>query len=295
MTMAQGAAQTVVVTGASSGIGRATALSFAGRGANLVLVSRSREALEEAAAACRSAGAAQACVEPADVNDEDALQRVVDTTIERFGSIDVVVHAAAVMAYGNVEYLPREVFERVVGTTIYGTANLVRVVLPVFRRQGHGSLVVVSSLLASITAPTMGAYATGKWGQLGLIRTLQQETRDLPGVTISAVAPGGVNTPIYYQGATVTGSTGRPPAYSPERVARAIVAQVDHPRRLVQSGIFNPLILAGFRLFPPVFDALVGPLLKVFGVTNNTVPDTDGNVFEPRPKGEAMHGGWRSF
>ncbi len=297
MTSPQSAAQTVVVTGASSGIGRASALRFAGRGANLVLVSRSREALEDAATACRSAGAAQACVEPADVNDEDALQRVVDTTIERFGSINVVVHAAAVMAYGNVEYLPREVFERVVGTTIYGTANLVRVVLPVFRRQGHGSLVVVSSLLASITAPTMGAYATGKWGQLGLIRTLQQETRDLPGVTISAVAPGGVDTPIYYQGATMTGSTGRPPppVYSPERVARAIVAQVDHPRRLVQSGIFNPLILAGFRLFPPVFDALVGPLLKVFGVANNTVPDKEGNVFEPRPEGEAMHGGWRSF
>jgi len=289
--------QTVVVTGASSGIGRATALHFAGRGANLVLVSRSREALEDAGAACRAAGACEVRVEPADVNDESALQHVVDATVERFGRIDIVVHAAAVMAYGTVEKLPREVFERVVGTSIYGTANLARVVLPVFRRQGHGALVVVSSLLASITAPTMGAYATGKWGQLGLIRTLQQETRDLPGVSISAVAPGGVDTPIYYQGATTTGSTGRPPppVYSPERVARAIVRQVDHPRRLVQSGLFNPLILAGFRLFPPVFDALVGPLLKVFGVANNTVPDTDGNVFEPQPEGEATHGRWRSI
>lgn len=289
--------EVAVVVGASSGIGRATALQFAGRRARLVLVSRSPQALEEAARDCRGAGGGDVVCVVADVNDEDALRHVVDTALGRFGRIDVVVHTAAVMAYGTIEDLPPEVFEQVVDTSIHGTAKLARVVLPVFRRQEHGSLIIVSSLLASIVAPTMGAYATGKWGQLALIRVLQQETRDLPGVSISAVAPGGVDTPIYYQAATVTGSTGRPPppVYSPERVARSIVARVDSPRRLVQSGFLNPVVLAGFRLFPHVFDALVGPLLKAFGVAKDSVPPTEGNVFAPRPETEQTHGHWRSL
>ena len=151
--------------------------------------------------------------------------------MQRAGALDLVVHSATVMAYGDVEDLPAEVFEQVVDTAIHGTANLARPVLATFRRQGRGDLVVVSSLLASITAPTMGAYATAKWGQLGLVRTLQQETRDVPDIHVSAVSPGGVNTPIYYQAATVLGNTGHPPppVYSPRRVGRAILAVAEKP------------------------------------------------------------------
>jgi NAD(P)-dependent dehydrogenase (short-subunit alcohol dehydrogenase family) len=287
-----GDGRVVLVTGASSGIGRATAIRFAGQGASLVLVARSGQTLAEAAGDCRRAGARAVEVHPADVLDPAALQAAVDRATGAFGRLDVVVHAATVMAYGRLEDLDPAVFERVVDTALHGTNNLVHAVLPVFRRQQRGSLVVVSSLLASITAPTMGAYATAKWGQLGMIRTLQQELRDLPGVHVSAVAPGGVNTPIYEQAATVLGHTGHPPppVYNPERVARAIVARVAHPRRLKQSGITNPVIIAGFRLFPPVFDALVGPLLKAFGMARDSVPPTTGNVFAPVPGKEATRG-----
>jgi NAD(P)-dependent dehydrogenase (short-subunit alcohol dehydrogenase family) len=297
VSRAESQPDTVVVIGASSGIGRAAALRFARRGDRLLLVSRSRAALESAATACRAAGAPEVEVEVGDVNDGPAMQAVFDGAAARWGTIDVVVHAAAVMAYGTIEELPSETFRQVVDTAIHGTANVSRAALAVFRRQESGSLIVVSSLLASIVAPTMGAYATGKWGQLGLLRTLQIEHRDLPHVHISAVAPGGVNTPIYYQAATVTGSTGRPPppTYSPDRVARSIVARVERPRRLVQSGPFNALIIAGFRCFPPVFDALVGPLLAVLGVARDQVEATDGNVFAPHPDHEATAGRWRSI
>jgi NAD(P)-dependent dehydrogenase (short-subunit alcohol dehydrogenase family) len=143
----------------------------------------------------------------------------------------------------------------------------------------------------------MGAYATAKWGQLGLVRTLQQETRDVPAIHVSAVSPGGVNTPIYYQAATVLGNTGHPPppVYSPRRVGQAILAVAENPRRLKQSGIANPLIIAGYRLVPPVFDALVGPLLKVFGMSRDSVPASDGNVFAPVPENEATTGPWRDI
>jgi NAD(P)-dependent dehydrogenase (short-subunit alcohol dehydrogenase family) len=291
------APQTVLVTGGSSGIGRATALQFAGRGARLVLVARGRSALEEAATELRAAGAAEVAVCPADVTDESALRSVVDGAIARFGRLDVVVHSAQVMAYGRVEDVPREVFDTVVRTATEGTANVARSVLPVFRRQGAGHLVVVSSLLASVTAPLMGSYVTAKWAQLGLVRVLQQETRDVPGIHVSAVAPGGVNTPIYAQGGTYIGSTGRPPipVYSAERVARAIVSRLDRPRRLVQSGFANPLVIAGFRLLPGVYDALVGPLLRTFAIARDDVPPTAGNVLSSRPDGNATDGRWRGL
>ncbi|NEK56925.1 SDR family NAD(P)-dependent oxidoreductase [Geodermatophilus sabuli] len=288
---------TALVTGASSGIGRATVLDLAGRGARLVLVARGREALETTAVEARAAGAEDVLVCPADVVDADALRRTVDSALDRFGRLDVVVHSAQTMAYGRIEDVPRAAFEAVVDTSLHGTANLARTVLPVFRRQRAGHLIVVSSLLASVTAPLMGTYAVAKWGQLGLVRTLQQEVRDAPGVHVSAVAPGGVNTPIYYQGATWAGSTGRPPppVYSPERVARAVLARLDRPRRLVQSGVANPVVIAGFRLLPAVYDALVGPLFRVFALAGDDAAPTEGNVFASRPERNAKDGRWRGF
>jgi NAD(P)-dependent dehydrogenase (short-subunit alcohol dehydrogenase family) len=290
--------QTVLITGASSGIGRATAHLFAERGANLVLMARGRQALEDTAAEARAKGAGDVVVCPADVLDEDALRTAVQGTVARSGSLDVVVHSAQVIAYGRIEDVPKAVFERVVDTALHGTANLVRTVLPVFRRQGAGHLVVVSSLLASVTTPFMGSYNAAKWGQLGLIRTLQQETRDVPGISVSAVAPGGVNTPIYSQAGSYIGLKGRPPVpiYSPERVARSVVARLDRPRRLIQSGFANPVVILGFRLFPAVYDALVGPLLRVFALADDdrTEP-TPGNVLESRPAGNATTGRWHGI
>jgi len=292
-----GRGDVVLVLGASSGIGRASAVEFARRGASLVLFSRSPSTLAEAATECREAGARAVEVCPGDVLDPAAVQAAVDRATGTFGRLDVVVHSATVMAYGRIEDVPADVFERVVDTAVQGTFHVFRAVLPVLRAQQRGHVVVVSSLLASIAAPTMGAYVTAKWGQLGLIRTLQQELRELPDVHLSAVAPGGTTTPIYGQAATVLGHTGHPPppVYTPERVARAVVDRVANPRRLKQSGIANPVIIAGFRLFPPVFDALVGPLLRVFGMARDDVPPTTGNVFAPVPDKEATRGPFRGI
>jgi NAD(P)-dependent dehydrogenase (short-subunit alcohol dehydrogenase family) len=291
-----GTPQTVLITGASSGIGRATAVELAGRGAQLVLVARGDEPLADTAEEAHAAVAAAAIVCPADVLDEDAFRAAVETAVDRFGRLDAVIHAAQVMAYGTIEQLPRKVFERVVETAVHGTASVARVVLPVFRKQGAGHLVVVNSLLGNVAAPLMGSYVAAKWGQLGLVRVLQMEVRDAPGVSVSAVQPGGVNTPIYFQGASWTGSTGRPPppVYSPQRVARTVLSTLDRPRRVVQAGLFNPLITAGFRLLPGVYDYLVGPLLQRMAIADDDVPPTEGNVFESRPAGNATEGHWRS-
>ncbi len=287
----------VLITGASSGIGRATALELAGRGDHLVLLARGKQSLEEVAEEARAAGAGEVVVAAADVNDEGALHQVVDDAVERWGRLDAVVHAAQVMAYGRIEDVPAEVFETVVDTALHGTANLARAVIPRFRAQERGSLVVVGSLLASVTTPWLGSYIAAKWGQMALVRVLQQENRDVPGIGISAVSPGGVDTPIYYKGASYLGSTGRPPppVYTPQRVARRIVETIDRPRRQVHAGFANPLIVAGFRLFPAVYDTLVGPLMKLGGIARDRVGPTAGNVFGSLPEGNTLRGRWRGL
>ena len=287
-------ARIVLVTGASSGIGRATAVELAGRGDRLVLLARGEGPLEDTAAEARAAGAAEVVVAPADVNDEAALRKVVDDAVARWGRLDAVVHAAQVMAYGRVEDVPAEVYEAVVDTSLHGTANLARVLVPQFRRQEHGSLVVVSSLLASVTTPWLGAYVVAKWGQMGLVRVLQQENRDVPGIAISTVSPGGVDTPIYYKGASYLGSTGRPPppVYTPQRVARKIVATLDRPERQVHAGFANPLYVVGFRFLPGVYDAMIGPVMRVLGIAKDSVAPTTGNVFASRPETNTPRGKW---
>ncbi len=286
----------VVVIGASSGIGLAAAIAFAARHEKLVLVSRSAEALEAAETMCRDAGAGDVDSIAEDIGEPGAAGRVVTRVLDRHGRIDVVVHTATVMAYGTVEAMPAEVFTTVVDTAVHGTVHLARAVLPVLRRQHAGTFIGVNSLLGSVTVPQMGAYAASKWGQRAVLRTLQQETRDEPSVHVCVVSPGSINTPIYYQAANFSGRAVRPPwpVLAPERAAAVIVRLADRPRRHVSVpvGPGNPLIIAGFRLLPRVYDRLVGPLFQLAALTRARWRPTSGNVPRPVPAQERVHGHW---
>jgi NAD(P)-dependent dehydrogenase (short-subunit alcohol dehydrogenase family) len=288
--------KTVVVTGASSGIGRATARLLASRGANVVLVARSPVSLAEAEQECRAVAApgARTLVVVADVADGDAVDEALDTAAARFGRLDAVVHSAAVLAYGRFEDVPADVFDTALTVTLGGTANTVRSALRHFRGQDGGSLVVVGSLLGKIATPYMSSYVTAKWAVHGLVRTVQIETRTEPGIHVSLVSPGGVNTPVYRQAGTYLGWHGRPPppVDPPERVARAVVAAVERPRRETSVGLANAVALLGFRALPGVYDLLVTPLMRLGGISRDEAPASPGNVLEPQPSGDAVHGAW---
>ncbi|SBT37781.1 Short-chain dehydrogenase [Micromonospora auratinigra] len=283
----------MVITGATSGIGRAAAREFAGRGDRVVLAARSPETLAEVRAECRAAGA-RALVVPTDVTEPGAVARLADAAEAEFGGIDVWVHTAAVMSYGRFDETPAEVFEQVVRTDLLASAEVARVALRRFRAASAGTLILTGSVLGHITAPYMSGYVAAKWGLQGLARALQQEARETPGVRVCLVNPGSVDTPVYQQAANYLGRIGRPPlpVTTPERVARAVAHCVDHPRREISVGRLNVLMRVGFTVLPGVYDVLVGPLMRLGGLTLRPVAPHDGVVFTPNPAGEAVRGGW---
>jgi short-subunit dehydrogenase len=280
----------VIVTGASSGIGRATSILLSRRGMRVVLASRSRDALEGARLECRD-GATH--VVPTDVASATDVENLFRETVARFGRVDAVVHSAAVLAYGRFEDVPAEVFDQAMAVTLSGTANVARAALRQFADQGGGHLVVVGSLLGKIATPYMSSYVTAKWAVHGMVRCLQIEARETPGVEVSLVSPGAVNTPVYLQAGTYAGVHGRPPppVVSAERVARAIERRLQHPARDRNVGPANALTVAGFRLAPSVFDRIVTPLMRLGGLAEPALP-TPGNVLHPRPERESAHGPW---
>lgn len=286
----------ILIIGGSSGMGRAAALRFAARGARLVLMARSDASLNDAADRCRAAGAPDVTVVVGDAAREEDVRKAVESTRHASGRIDVVVHTATVMAYGKVDEVPGEVFDRVVDVAVRGTANVARVVVPIMRAQRSGTIIAVNSLLGSVTVPYMGAYAAAKWGQRAILRTVQQELRDVPEVNVCIVSCGSTNTPIYDQGANYMGREGRPPwpVLSPERAARLIERLADSPRNSTSMpvGPFNPLIITGFRMLPFVYDRIVTPMFHLAAQTRRAVPPTPGNVLQPNPAGDRIFGRW---
>lgn len=284
----------VVITGASSGIGRATAVEAASKGAHVVLVARGERTLEEAARDCEAAGAASTMVVPTDVGDDEAVAALVRQVLDRHGRIDVVVSNAGVVSYGRTEDVPAEVFDSVIRTNLLGGVNVARHVIPVLREQEEGTLLYVGSVIGHIAVPSMTAYTVSKWAVRCLVRQLRLENRDRSDVHIGYVAPGGVDTPIYQQAANYDGYEGRPPppVSDPDRVARQILSKLGRDNLRAQLNPSNDLIRLGFVALPVVYDFLVGPLARLAAVDlGRPIPPTAGNVLETHEDENAPSGG----
>ncbi|MFF5636925.1 SDR family NAD(P)-dependent oxidoreductase [Streptomyces sp. NPDC012825] len=288
----------VVVTGASSGIGRAAARAFAEHGARLVVTARSTDALNEVARECTAAHErAEAVAVPADVTDPAATARVARTALDRYGRIDVWVNAAGVGVLGRLDQVSPDDVRRLWEVNVLGVFHGVRAALPAMRLRGRGVIVNLSSLLGgAVEAPYQGPYAASKAALITLDEVLRQELAlsGDHGVSVCTVLPTGVDTPFFQHAANRTGRRVRslPAVATPERVAAAVVRAAVRPRRRVVVG-------PGARLLPVAHALAPGPVRRVirrrtektyFGGPG-TAPDTSGILHDPSGDTAAVSGG----
>ena len=283
----------VVLTGASSGIGHATALAFAQAGARLVLAARGRDALDVVAAQCRRLGA-DTLVVPTDVTDAKAVGALADEAAARFGHIDVWINNVGIGAVGRFDETPIAAHRRVIETNLMGQVNGAHAVLPYFRRDGAGVLINMVSAGGWTATPYAAAYAASKFALRGFSEALRAELRDSPQVHVCEVYPTLVDTPGLSHGANYTGRQVRPfpPLVDPHRVAAALVRLSRRPRRSVWIGsLALPARLAN-ALMPDLAARLLKILFDVGLAKSSPARLTTGNLFDPSGDAE-VSGGYR--
>jgi short-subunit dehydrogenase len=282
----------VVITGASSGIGRATARAFAEEGASLVLAARNELPLRALASECEAMDAAVLVV-PTDVSDERAVELLARVALDRFGRIDVWVNNAAVMLYGRFEDTPPEAFRRVFETNVFGYANGARAALRAFREQGTGVLINNASAYAAVGAPYLSSYVASKFAVRGLSDSLRQEVQG-EDIDVVTVLPASVDTPLFQHAANFTGRAIQPlkPIYRPEQVARTIVRCARRPRREAYVGTAGRTMGALRSLAPALFEKMNARLVEEENFGAEAVAPSEGNLREPQAPASTT-GGWR--
>lgn len=249
--------QTVVLTGASSGIGRATAVELGRRGATVVLAARSGEALEDVAREVAAAGGRAVAV-PTDVADWGQVQNLARSAVERFGRIDTWVNNAAVSEYATVEDSTVEEIDRILQVNLHGTIYGIKAALPVMKGQGGGTIVNVASVLGKLSVPLQAAYCASKHGVVGFADSLRLELkRDGSNVEVCSILPSSINTPFFSHARAKLGGQKPqpiPPAYDPVAVADAIAFVCERPRREVVVGGSGKLFELAQRINPALVD-----------------------------------------
>jgi short-subunit dehydrogenase len=282
-----------VITGASSGIGRATARAFARCGASLVLAARRRQPLEEAVRECTALGA-KAIAEPVDVSNSDDVQRLSQRAIHAYGRADVWVNNAAVSLFSRLDEGPIEAHRRVIEINLLGYIYGARWAVGHFRERGRGVLVNVSSGAAYVGQPYTSAYVVSKFAIRGLGECLRQELVDLPDVHVCTILPGPTDTPLFQHAGNYTGRAVKPmpPVADAERVANAIIKAVVSPRReiFIGGGRMLPMVKT---LAPRSIERLVGWMVRQLHFQSEPAPLSTGNLFEPMAEGADVSGGWR--
>ena len=287
----------VVITGASSGIGRATALRFAARHDAVVLASRRAEALRDLAAECVALGGAAVAV-PTDVADWLQVQRLAAAAVYEFGRIDVWINDAAISVFAPLAEVPLDEFRRVLDVDVMGYVHGAKAALEVMIPQGSGTLINVASIVGEVPQPYTAAYSMSKAAVRAMGVSLRSELalQKAKDVHVVTVLPPTVDTPFFGHAANHTGRRilAMPPVYSVDKVAAAIVHAADAPRNEIVIGRLGRAMVRQHRRTPTLVEAQMAVQVEATHLSPiEPAPDTAGNLFAPPADAEATTtGGW---
>jgi short-subunit dehydrogenase len=285
--------RTVVITGASSGIGRAAALDFARRGAQLVLAARRAELLDELAEECRVLGAAALAV-PTDVADPDAVERLAASAESAFGRIDIWINNAGVGVFGPYEATDLALHRRTIEVNLLGAMHGAWAAVPRFLRQGSGTLINNISLGAWSPTPFAAAYTASKFGLRGFTASLRQELAPHRNIHVCGVFPAIVDTPGFAHGGNTSGLAldPGPLLYRPEHVAQIFVALARRPRDEVAVGWPSAAAKLAYAAAPALTERAINGAIRASLSRAKPAPRSEGTLLRPDRVGAAASGGW---
>jgi len=245
--------RTVLITGASSGIGAATARWLARQGMRVVLTARRQDRLEALAHEIRARGGT-ALVIPADLTNPSDRQALVRRVEETWGPVEVLINNAGFGYYGTVEETPWEVIERMFTVNILAMIHLVQLVLPGMRRRGRGHIINIASVAGYISAPPLTVYSATKFAVVGFSEGLRRELEP-HGIHVTVISPGPVRTEFGRVASGLAVDPGEVPGgLDPEAVARAIARALRRPvREIVIPARYVPAIWIN-RTMPGLVD-----------------------------------------